>query len=89
MPYHLKDIPNTEVLLHQHRWRESDYKLPRTHVLLGEKYGSQKLVAMKMEKLIGLGYMECGVSAVTGWLTPKGLKLLTDTYGAEILNEKT
>jgi len=33
---------------------------------------SQKAVDKKFEDLVREGYMECGVSARTGWLTPKG-----------------
>lgn len=42
---------------------------------------SQKAVDAKFQQLVDKGYLECGVSARTGWLTEKGReheKLLTE-----------
>jgi hypothetical protein len=36
-----------------------------------EKFG-EKVVNKKMDDLCRRGYIECGVSSVTGWLTEKG-----------------
>lgn len=33
---------------------------------------SEKAVCVKCQELVDRGYMECGVSARTGWLTEKG-----------------
>jgi hypothetical protein len=37
---------------------------------------SEKAINAKFEELISRGYMECGVSARTAWLTDKGLAAL-------------
>lgn len=37
---------------------------------------SGKAVHAKMESLVARGYIECGVSARTGWLTDKGWQAL-------------
>ena len=67
----LKDISIKEVLEQQQRWWE-DKNLPYTYKVLGEKYGSEKLVFKKMEWLASKGYLEYGVSLRTAWLTEKG-----------------
>lgn len=71
----LKDIPVEEVLIQQQKWWKNN-ELPFTYEVLGEKYGSEKLVYKKMEKLAGLGYLEYGVSLRTAWLTEKGKELV-------------
>jgi hypothetical protein len=71
MKYQLKDIPIREVLEQQRRWQKNK-ELPYTYEVLGKKYGSEKLVFKKMEKLADEGYLEYGVSLRTAWLTEKG-----------------
>jgi hypothetical protein len=44
---------------------------------LNEAYG-ETAVQNRLEELIDLGYAECGVSVRTGWLEPKGQKLLQE-----------
>ena len=84
----LKDISTIEVLKQQHKYnvniQESGGMIrrptkkyiknfPFTYEILGKKYGSQKLIYRKMEKLDKQGYLEYGVSLRTSWLTEKGL----------------
>lgn len=75
MKYSLKDIPTKEVLTQQQKWWY-DKDLPFTYEALGDKYGSQKLIYRKMEKLADEGYLEYGVSLRTAWLTEKAKELL-------------
>ena len=44
---------------------------------LREQY-PMKVINSKCEKAIRKGYMECGVSARTGWITVKGFEYLED-----------
>jgi hypothetical protein len=76
MAFQLKDIPDIEVLEYQQRWWE-DNNLPYVYEELGKKYGSQKLVLKKMEKLVENKYLEYGVSLRTAWLTDKGKSLIS------------
>ena len=39
---------------------------------------SEKAVIRKMEELCDRGYIECGVSVRTGWLTDKGAQALCE-----------
>jgi hypothetical protein len=43
---------------------------------------TEKAVAVKAEELVSRGYMECGVSARTGWLTEKGRAALASSVAA-------
>lgn len=72
----LSDIPINEVLEQQLKFSEANRRgeiIPWTYEVLGEKYGSEKLVLKKMEQLADRGYLEYGVSLRTAWLTEKGL----------------
>ena len=71
----LKDIPIKEVLEQQYKWW-NDKSLPFTYEVLGDKYGSEKLVFKKMEKLEEQGYLEYGTSLRTAWLTELGLSII-------------
>lgn len=42
---------------------------------------SERAVCAKMEELVRRGYLECGVSARTGWLTEKGKAALLEADG--------
>jgi hypothetical protein len=74
----LKDIPTKEVLEQQQKWCENK-DLPFTYEVLGKKYGSEKLVFKKMEKLANENYLEYGVSLRTAWLTDKGKEFISLT----------
>lgn len=76
MKFSLKDIPTREVLEQQQKWWENK-ELPFTYEVLGQKYGSEKLVFMKMQKLLREGYLEYGVSLRTAWLTEKGKSVIS------------
>lgn len=45
---------------------------------------SEKAIICKMEDLADKGYIEYGVSARTGWLTPKGEQALRDVPDDEL-----
>lgn len=79
MKFSLKDISIKEVLEQQQKWWNNK-ELPFTYEVLGEKYGSEKLVYKKMEQLDRLGYLDCGVSLRTAWLTEKAKEYLTNSY---------
>lgn len=72
----LKDISTREVLEQQQKWWDNK-DLPFTYEVLSEKYGSEKLVFTKMEKLVDEGYLEYGTSLRTAWLTDKAKDFLT------------
>lgn len=44
---------------------------------------SEKAVCAKFAELVSRGYMECGVSARTGWLEPKGRDALRRATGID------
>lgn len=80
----VKDIPTIEVLKQQKKWWDINKKMdrqsnPYTYEVLGKKYGNEKVVFRKMEKLVDDGYLEYGVSLRTAWLTEKAERLLTPT----------
>lgn len=81
MKYSLKDIPIKEVLEQQQKWWDSNMTIPYTYEVLGEKYGSEKLVYRKMEQLANHknDYLDYGVSLRTTWLTDKAKTLLTNS----------
>lgn len=51
--------------------RESFEAYGRLYQAATERW-SQKAVLSKFEELVSRGYLDCGVSARTGWLTQKG-----------------
>jgi len=59
---------------------EMDRTRPCAYQVLYERY-PPKQVDAKFEKIYRKGYIECGVSARTGWLTPKGRAKLQELKG--------
>lgn len=59
---------------------EMDRTRPCAYQALYERYPPKKVDA-KFEKIYRKGYIECGVSARTGWLTPKGRAKLQELKG--------
>lgn len=48
---------------------------------------SEKAINVKFEELVARGYIECGVTARSGWLTEKGIQALAARQGSAAAKE--
>lgn len=67
-----KDISDVQVLLAYRKAKEIDFDKWPYEFLMEWTNQPQKVCFRAMERAYDRGYLECGVSLRTGWLTKKG-----------------
>lgn len=72
-----KDITDLQIVRAVQAFRDRDLELPWPYEALSMETGQPEKVCYRaMERAERRGYLECGVSLRTAWLTEKGAALL-------------
>lgn len=81
MPLTRKDVSELEILRAVAKYRQNPLKNDTPDISLSSKY-PVKLIMAKMGQLDRGGYIECGVTQRTAWLTEKGKSRLKQLENA-------
>ena len=73
----IKDIPLKSIVLACKDFHEQGGDTPLERLVKGFN-APEKLICCAMEKAYSKGYLECGTSIRTAWLTDKGHKFLLE-----------